>query len=165
MELAKPINKILSKVQHLPFFKQLSKMIGPPDTRRRDKRCEYYKGHGHDTHSYYALKDHLKELVQDSWLAQHVRKNNPSNTVAVRLDSPSLGIIHMIYSLPSSTEVYTIQLQPSLPKPITPAKRPHETGRINFDDTDLDGVTLPHADPLVVELRVNTFTVERALID
>ncbi|XP_028083696.1 uncharacterized protein LOC114284936 [Camellia sinensis] len=71
----------------------------------------------------------------------------------------------MIYSLPSSVEVHTVQLQPSLSKPITPAKRLHETGMISFDDADLDGVTLPHVDPLVVELRMNKFTVERVLID
>ncbi|XP_028059061.1 uncharacterized protein LOC114262845 [Camellia sinensis] len=140
-------------------------MIGPPDTRRRDKRCEYHKDHGHDTDSCYALKDHLEKLVQDGRLAQYIRKNNPSNTVALQPDSPPLSIIHMIYSLPSSAEIQTIQLQPSLHRPITPAKWPHETGRINFDDTNLVGVTLPHADPLVIELRVNRFTIERALID
>ncbi|XP_028084375.1 uncharacterized protein LOC114285534 [Camellia sinensis] len=71
----------------------------------------------------------------------------------------------MIYSLPSSAEVHTSQLQPSLYRPITPAKRPYETGRISFNDTDLVGVTLPHTDPLVIELRVNRFTIERVLID
>ena len=70
----------------------------------------------------------------------------------------------MINSLPLLAKVHTIQLQPSLPKPITPAKLAQETKRISFDDTDLDGVTLPHADPLIVELRVNRFTIERVLI-
>ncbi|XP_028075783.1 uncharacterized protein LOC114278016 [Camellia sinensis] len=139
--------------------------MGPPDTKRRDRRCEYHKDHGHDTNNCYALKDHLEELVQDGQLAQHVRKNNPLNTVTLRPDSPPLGVIHMIYSLPLPTQVHTIQLQPSLSKPITLAKRPHEIGKISFDDTDLDGATLPHADPLIVELRVNRFTVERVLID
>ncbi|XP_028088840.1 uncharacterized protein LOC114289335 [Camellia sinensis] len=136
--------------------------MGPPDTRRRDKRCEYHKNHSHDTDSCYALKDHLEELVQDSRLVQHVRKNSSSNAVASRPDSPPLGVIHMIYSLPTSSEVYTIQVQS---RPITRAKQPHETGRISFDDTDLVGVTLPHTDPLVVKLRVNRFTIEHVLID
>ncbi|XP_028092939.1 uncharacterized protein LOC114293100 [Camellia sinensis] len=63
-ELAEPISKILPKVQHLPFFKWLPKMMGPFDARRQDKRCEYHKHHGHDTNSCYSLKDHLEELVQ-----------------------------------------------------------------------------------------------------
>ncbi|XP_028078662.1 uncharacterized protein LOC114280482 [Camellia sinensis] len=139
--------------------------MGPPDTRRRDKRCEYHKDHGHETDSCYALKDHLEELVQDGRLAQYVRKNNPSNTVALRSNSPPLGVIHMIYSLPSSAEVHTIQLQPSLHRPITPAKWPHKTRRIVFDDTNLVGITLPYTDSLVIELRVNRFIIERVLID
>ncbi|XP_028054373.1 uncharacterized protein LOC114258601 [Camellia sinensis] len=164
-KLAELIDKILSKVQHHLFFKWSSKMMWPFDTMRRDKRCEYHKDHGHDTDNCYALKDQLEELVQDSRLAQYVRKNNPSNTVALQPNSPPLGIIHMIYSLPLSVEVHTVQSQPSVPKPITPTKRPYETRRISFDDIDLAGVTLPHTDPLVVELRMNKFTVQRILID
>ncbi|XP_028126222.1 uncharacterized protein LOC114322956 [Camellia sinensis] len=140
-------------------------MIGPPDTRRRDMRCEYHKNYGHATDSCYALKDHLEELVQNGQLAQYVRKNNQPNRVALRPDSPSLGVIHMIYSLPPPTQVHTIQLQPSPSKPFTPAKRPHETSKISFDDVDLEVVTLPHDDALVVELRVHKFVVERFLID
>ncbi|XP_028092214.1 uncharacterized protein LOC114292447 [Camellia sinensis] len=127
--------------------------MGPPDTMRMNKRCKHHKDHRYATDSCYALKDHLEELVHDDWLAQHVQKNNPLNTVALQPNSPPLGVIHMIYSLLSSVEVHTIQFQPSRPKPITPAKRPHEIGRIRFDNTDLDGV------------RVNRFTVERVLID
>ncbi|XP_028051435.1 uncharacterized protein LOC114256046 [Camellia sinensis] len=140
-------------------------MIGPPDTRRRDKRCEYHKDHGHETDSCYALKNHLEELVQDGRLVQHVRKEKLPNTVALHLDSPPLGVIHMICSLLPPVQVHTIWLQLSLPKPFIPAKRPHETSKINFDDTDLDRVTLSHVDALIIELHVNRFTVERVLID
>lgn len=72
MELTEPINMIMSKVQHLLFFKWPPKMTGPPDTKRQDKRCEYHKDHGHDTDSCYALKDHLEELEQEGHLTQHV---------------------------------------------------------------------------------------------
>ncbi|XP_028083155.1 uncharacterized protein LOC114284461 [Camellia sinensis] len=140
-------------------------MTGPPDARRQDKRCEYHKDHGHDTDSCYALKDHLEELVQDGRLTQHVRKNNSTNTVALRPESPPLGVIHMIYSMPTSPEVHTVQLPSSPHSPITPAKRPYDTGRISFDDSDLIGVTHPHIDPLIIELHVNRFTIERVLID
>ncbi|XP_028086410.1 uncharacterized protein LOC114287296 [Camellia sinensis] len=140
-------------------------MIGPLDTRRRDKRCEYHKDHDHDTNSCYALKDHLEELVQDGRLTQHIRKNNSLNTMALQLDSPPLGVILVIYSLSTSSEMRTIQLHSSHHRPITPAKRPHETGRISFDDTDLVGVTHLHTDPLVIKLRINRFTIERVLID
>ncbi|XP_028053601.1 uncharacterized protein LOC114257966 [Camellia sinensis] len=164
-ELAESISKILPKIQHLSFFKWLSKMIGPPDIRRKDRRCEYHKDYSYETDNYYAVKDHFEELVQDDRLALHVRKGNPPNTVALCLKSSPLGVIHMIYSLSPPTSVHTIQLQPSLSKPFTLAKQPHKTAKISFNYTDLEGVTLPHDDALVIELRVNKFVIERVLID
>ncbi|XP_028075689.1 uncharacterized protein LOC114277927 [Camellia sinensis] len=134
-------------------------MMGPPDTRRWDRRREYHKDHGHDTKSFYALKDHLEELVQDGRLQQHVRKGSSTKAIALKQDSPPLGVIHMIYSLPISSAVHTIQSNPDPQNQLTPA------GSITFDDSDLARVTLPHTDPLVIELRVNRFTVERVLID
>ncbi|XP_028086960.1 uncharacterized protein LOC114287716 [Camellia sinensis] len=139
-------------------------MTGAPDARRQDKRCEYHIGHGHDTDSCFSLRDHLEELVQDGRLTQYVRKTNSTNTVALRPESPLLGVIHMIYSLPAPPEVHTIQLPSSTHSSMTLAKRPHDTGRISFNDSDLVRVTHPYTDPLVIELRVNRFTIERVLI-
>ncbi|XP_028074631.1 uncharacterized protein LOC114277008 [Camellia sinensis] len=136
-------------------------MVGPPDTRRRDKRCEYHKDHGHDTNNCYALKDHLEELVQDGQLLQHVRKN-AIKTVALRQDSPPLGIIHMIYDLPMPLAGHAIQAPL---KKLSPSKQHREAPSIIFNDSDLIGVTLPHSDPLVIELHVNQFIVECVFID
>ena len=119
-------------------------MVGPPDTRRRDRQCEYHEDHDHDTESCYALKDHLEELVQDGRLQQYVRKGNLTKAIALRQDSPPLGVIHMIYSLPMSFAVHTIQSHPYPQNQLTPAKRPHEATRITFDDSDLAEVALPH---------------------
>ncbi|XP_028112458.1 uncharacterized protein LOC114310614 [Camellia sinensis] len=132
-------------------------MVGPPDTRRGDKRCEYHKDHGHDMDSCYALKDHLEELVQDGRLPQHVRKN-AIKTVALWQDSPLLRIIHMIYDLPTSLAGHAIQAPL---KQLSPSKQPREAPSIIFNDSDLIDVTLPHSDPLVIELHVNQFVVER----
>ncbi|KAF5932811.1 hypothetical protein HYC85_028982 [Camellia sinensis] len=107
-ELTEPISAVMSKIQHLSFFKWPSKMVGPPDTKKRDRRCEYHKDHGHDTDSCYALKDLLEESAQDGQLQQYVRKRNPTKAIALRQDSPSLGVIHMIYSLPMSSAVHAI---------------------------------------------------------
>ncbi|CAL5413954.1 unnamed protein product [Camellia sinensis] len=159
-----PISSVMSKVQHLLSFKWPSKLVGPPDTRRRNRRCEYQNDHGHDTDSCYALKDHLEELMQDGRLQQHVRKS-ATKTVALRQDSPPPGVIHMIYSLPKPPTVHAIQSHPVPQKQLTSAKRPREAPSITFDDSDLIDITVPHIDPLVIELRVNRFTVEHVLID
>lgn len=61
--------------------------------------------------------------------------------------------------------MHTIQSNPDPQTQLTLAKRPHEALSITFDNPDLVGVTLPHIDPLVIELRVNRFIIERVLID
>ena len=58
-------------------------MVGPPDTRRRDRWCEYHKDHGYETESCYALKDHLEELVQDGRLQQYVRKGKANQGISL----------------------------------------------------------------------------------
>ncbi|XP_028120244.1 uncharacterized protein LOC114317678 [Camellia sinensis] len=47
----------------------------------------------------------------------------------------------------------------------TPSKQPHKPPSIIFNDSNLIGVTLLHSDPLVIELHVNRFVVERVFID
>ncbi|XP_028126189.1 uncharacterized protein LOC114322922 [Camellia sinensis] len=71
----------------------------------------------------------------------------------------------MTYSLPTLSTVHAIQSHPISQKQLTPAKRPQEAPSIIFDDSNLVGVTIPHIDPPVIELRINRFTVERVLID
>ncbi|XP_028102190.1 uncharacterized protein LOC114301426 [Camellia sinensis] len=140
-------------------------MVGPLDTRRRDKRCEYHKDHGHETESCYALKDHLEELVQDGQLQQYVRKGNPTKALALRQDSLPLGVIHMIYSLPAPLTVHTNQSHPVPRGQHTPTKRPKKALSIAFNDYDLVGMTISHIDPLIIRLRINQFTIERILVD
>ncbi|XP_028082747.1 uncharacterized protein LOC114284072 [Camellia sinensis] len=142
-------------------------MIGLPDTRRRDQRCEYHKDHGHETNKCCALKDHLEELVQDGRLSEYLLKSSSSpNVVALRPDSPRLSIIHMIYSLLPPNRVNKIKPQQSIPsKPYTLAKRPRLSNEINFSNADLEGMTLLHDDVLVIKLRVNKFAIKRVLID
>lgn len=61
--------------------------------------------------------------------------------------------------------MHTIHLQPNPSKSFTPAKRPHETGQISFNDTDLERVTFPHDDALVIELRVSRLVIKLILIN
>lgn len=138
---------------------------GPPDTRRRDRRCEYHKDLGHETENCYALKDHLEELVQDDRLQQFVRKGQPIKALALRQDSPPLGVIHMIYNLLASPAVHTIHSHPIPQKQHILAEWPKEAPTIAFNESDLSGATAPHIDPLVIKLRVNRFTIECILID
>ncbi|KAK3015577.1 hypothetical protein RJ639_007750 [Escallonia herrerae] len=46
-----------------------------------------------------------------------------------------------------------------------PAKRTKASISLEFDDADLDGVSLPHDDALVITLRIDAFQVKRILVD
>ncbi|XP_028081828.1 uncharacterized protein LOC114283200 [Camellia sinensis] len=77
-EFIEPIGKILSKIQHQPFFRWPSKLFRPPNKRQRDQRCEYHKDYGHIINKCYALKDHLEKLVQGGRLVEFLPKTeNP----------------------------------------------------------------------------------------
>ncbi|KAK3019689.1 hypothetical protein RJ639_004164 [Escallonia herrerae] len=45
------------------------------------------------------------------------------------------------------------------------AKRTKSSTSLEFDDADLDGVSLPHDDALFITLRIDTFQIKRILVD
>ncbi|KAK3017080.1 hypothetical protein RJ639_007011 [Escallonia herrerae] len=45
------------------------------------------------------------------------------------------------------------------------AKRPRTSTSLEFNDADLDGISLPHDDALVITLRVDAFNIKRFLVD
>ncbi|XP_028065577.1 uncharacterized protein LOC114268587 [Camellia sinensis] len=138
-----------------------SEAVAPPDSTRRDRRCKYREDHDRDSSC--AMKD-LQELVRDVQ-PQHHAQTCATRPIVLRRESPPLAVIHMIYSLPTPSAVHTIQTHPASQKQLTPVKRPHEAPSITFDNSDRIGITVPHIDPLVIELCVNRFTIERVLID
>ncbi|KAK3015727.1 hypothetical protein RJ639_005927 [Escallonia herrerae] len=46
-----------------------------------------------------------------------------------------------------------------------PAKRTKTSTSLEFDDADLDRISMPHDDALVITLRIDTFQVKRVLVD
>ncbi|KAK3028730.1 hypothetical protein RJ639_037753 [Escallonia herrerae] len=46
-----------------------------------------------------------------------------------------------------------------------PAKRTKASTSLEFDDANLDGISLPHDDALVITLRIDVFQVKRILVD
>ncbi|KAK3035449.1 hypothetical protein RJ639_032874 [Escallonia herrerae] len=49
--------------------------------------------------------------------------------------------------------------------PRRPAKRTKASTSLEFDDADLDGISLPHDDALVITLHIDAFQVKRILVD
>ncbi|XP_028103764.1 uncharacterized protein LOC114302884 [Camellia sinensis] len=111
-------------------------MSGPPNMRRKDQRFEYHKDHDHVIDKCYALKDPLEDLVWDGHLTDYLpKKVMPANELTICHEPSPLGVIHMIYNIPSLNRV--------------------DTSRLTF----------PHDDALVIELQVNQFAIEPVFVD
>ncbi|KAK3007035.1 hypothetical protein RJ639_017330 [Escallonia herrerae] len=96
---------------------------------------------------------------------QSGRRNNPR-----RADEAPLKEPHVINTIsggpsasgPSSSSRKAYARQVNLAQ--GPAKRTKASISLEFDDADLDGVSLPHDDALVITLRIDAFQVKRILV-
>jgi hypothetical protein len=63
-----PLNTLAAKILlHVQDDRDIvwpGKLESPPETRRRDKFCEFHRDHGHDTNDCYALKKQLERMVR-----------------------------------------------------------------------------------------------------
>ncbi|XXG89795.1 hypothetical protein AAC387_Pa12g1714 [Persea americana] len=90
-------------------------------------------------------------------------------------DSEPEGIINVIHLAPlpkGSSQARAEARRASLQKQVltaelepTAKKAKTEGPKIWFSDRDLDGVELPHNDPLVLTLKLQNFLVQRVLVD
>ena len=113
------------------------------------------------------LWDHVKEEGRDNSRPRH--RDDDGH------DSEPEGIINVIHLAPppkwssqahaeARTTSHQKQVLPTELEP-TAKKAKIEGPKIWFSDRDLDGVQLPHNDPLVFTLKLKNFLVQRVLVD
>ncbi|KAK3015401.1 hypothetical protein RJ639_006895 [Escallonia herrerae] len=150
-------------------------MRGPAERRDTQVYCHFHKDHGHTTEECKVLqreienliaKGHLKQFVKNNHRQQTGGRNNPR-----RADEAPPKDPHVINTIsggpsagePSSSSRKAYARQVNLAQ--GPAKRTKASISLEFDDADLDGVSLPHDDALVITLRIDAFQVKRILVD
>ncbi|KAK2998090.1 hypothetical protein RJ639_024889 [Escallonia herrerae] len=150
-------------------------MRGPAERRDSQVYCHFHKDHGHTTEECKVLqreiesliaKGHLKQFVKSSHRQQSGGRNNPR-----RADEAPPKEPHVINTIsggpsvggPSSSSRKAYARQVNLDQ--GPTKRTKASISLEFDDADLDGVSLPHDDALVITLRIDAFQVKRILVD
>ncbi|KAK3035414.1 hypothetical protein RJ639_032942 [Escallonia herrerae] len=149
-------------------------MRGPAERRDTQVYCHFHKDHGHTTEECKVLqreienliaKGHLKQFVKSNHRQQFGGRNNPR-----RADEapPKEHVINTISGGPSaggpsssSRKAYARQVNLAQ----GPAKRTKASISLEFNDADLDGVSLPHDDALVITLHIDAFQVKRILVD
>ncbi|XP_075654804.1 uncharacterized protein LOC142624971 [Castanea sativa] len=118
-------------------------MGGDPLRRNQNLYCNYHREKGHNTEQCRVLKDHLEQLVG----AGHLKE------FFVELGNRETGQGARSRGNP-------------LPPPLGPSVKRLKYTRepIAFNDDDLEGMTEPHDDALVVTTRINGFIVKRVLV-
>ncbi|XP_020675416.1 uncharacterized protein LOC110094510 [Dendrobium catenatum] len=144
-----------------------------PNTGNQDQYCYFYRSRGHTTEACRKLKEEIERLIRQGYLRQFIqdpptreetrpaggkdRQHRPpvNNRIAV-------GEIETIAGGPLlSDKVFLAVDEISTPKK---ARVDHT---ITFDDSDLEGVKIPHQNSLVFNASIGDpcYNVKRILVD
>ncbi|KAK3016946.1 hypothetical protein RJ639_007322 [Escallonia herrerae] len=165
---------ILNQIKSQNILKWPKPMRGPADKRNSQLYCHFHKDHGHTTDECKVLqreienlitKGHLKQFIKANDRQQNGRRNQRRTEETQPKDPP---VINTIFGGPSagglsssSRKAYARHVNLTQGS----AKRPRTSTSLEFNDADLDGISLPHDNALVITLRVNAFNVKRFLVD
>ncbi|KAH7847010.1 hypothetical protein Vadar_020735 [Vaccinium darrowii] len=172
-----PIYKMLYRIKGEQWFRRPPKMTGNPEKRRAtNQHCSYHRDWGHMTEDCVEYKKFLDEKVAKGHLKEFLAdsKNDAELIEELDYEKGPKGTIHMIHGLVApytNNEIRHIQRVNEQAKQVMKLgmKRPRAEGitetPITFTDDDLEGVSVPHNDALVITLRIGEYDVEKILVD
>ncbi|KAL2542498.1 Uncharacterized protein Adt_03476 [Abeliophyllum distichum] len=131
--------------------------------------CEFHKDHGHTTDQCRTLRSEVERLVSEGLLKKFLKKNDDRHEKMVEWGGRKrrAGVINIIVGgsagrgdSRNSRKGYARSLQ------VNSIGASSKFGRsITFNDDDLEGVSLPHDDALVITGDIANFDVRRVLVD
>ncbi|XP_070039994.1 uncharacterized protein [Nicotiana tomentosiformis] len=148
-------------------------MRSNPSTRKSDTLCEFHQELGHKIEDCIALRlevakllqqGHLKELLSDKGLNTLARGRELPGPP--KMPSPSCTI-NMIIGGSDDAFINGIKFTTThkLKRSITHERYDELEESIIFDESDVDGLTFPHNDALVITLLILDTDVKRIMAD
>ncbi|XP_075654748.1 uncharacterized protein LOC142624902 [Castanea sativa] len=172
-----PVHRIIDRIKNEPYFKRPNRMAGDPSRRNQNLYCTYHRDKGHTTEQCKVLKDHLEQLVKAGHLKEFLVETGNKETGQVdwlRRNPlpPPLGVIEVIHIASRAIRATTtkgvltvVSAEGSTSERSSGKKPRYNRQPIAFDDDDLEGITQPHHDALIVTTCVRGFIVKRIMID
>ncbi|KAK3014443.1 hypothetical protein RJ639_010088 [Escallonia herrerae] len=152
---------ILNQIKGQSILRWPKPMRGPVEKRDSQLYCHFHKDHGHTTDECKVLqceienliaKGHLKQFIKTNDRQQSGKRGNQQRTEEAPMKDPH-----------SSRKAYARQV--NLTQGPTKRTKVSTSLALEFDNADLDGVSLPHDDALVITLHIDAFQVKRILVD
>ncbi|XP_022849778.1 uncharacterized protein LOC111371840 [Olea europaea var. sylvestris] len=136
---------ILMEIKDMKELKWPVRMRSPPESRDMNKYCEFHRDHEHTTENCKALQREIEALIKRGLLSSYVSNDKcPRNDRGREKAPEAKGMVNPL-------------LEPSISS--------LGLEDITFGTGDLEGVSLPHDDALVISAIVANFEVKRILVD
>ncbi|XP_022854654.1 uncharacterized protein LOC111375963 [Olea europaea var. sylvestris] len=162
------------EVKDMKELKWSSRMKLPLDTRDRSKYCEFHRDHEHTTEDYHALQREIEALIKRGFLKNYIgHDKRPRNDLDNRKEpgagssaQPTVGTINIIVGgIASDGDTSSGRKKYTRQHAHTTRESSDEVKDITFGARDLEGISYPHNDALVVSAVVANFEVRRILVD
>ncbi|XP_022848733.1 uncharacterized protein LOC111371045 [Olea europaea var. sylvestris] len=162
------------KIKDSRKLKWPSRLQSPPDTRDRSMYCDFHRDHGYTTEDCLALKREIEVLIKRGFLGSYVNddkcprnnQNRDKGPEGWRNKQPTAGTINIIIGGTTSGEDSSSgRKQYARQPPIISRLDLACTEDITFGMEDLEGITFPYDDALVISAILANFEVRKILID
>ncbi|KAL2464947.1 Uncharacterized protein Adt_40798 [Abeliophyllum distichum] len=169
IQLNAPLSVILQEISTLKELQWPERLRFDPSIRDHSHRCEFHKDHGHTTDQFRTLRSEVERLVSKGLLKNFVKKNDDRHEQMVEGGGKKrrAGVINVIVGgstgggdSKNSRKGYARSLYVNS---IGVSIRFGQS--VTFNDDDLEGVSLPHDDVLVITDDIADFDVRRVFVD
>ncbi|XP_043713195.1 uncharacterized protein LOC122661756 [Telopea speciosissima] len=149
-------------------------MLSNPEDRNKNKYCKFYRDVGHDTEDYRQLKREIEDVIQKGHLKRYVKedtKDNPRGHDAIRNDRgrddrTRRGDDRDRQGGPGQESASRAKAKATFLAMVeVPKKKARTKPMITFSDKDMEGMSWPHNDAVVVQAVIANRSVHRILVD